>query len=171
MDILKAPSNDQSLLGCRAAVQHRYVWGDIASLHPYNVPQLRFPKRDGFVKLSEVPMWIFTTFGFYSVVQKEPSDAFLTVRARDPKDLDRLRERVPDLGPTELKGGDYCCRARVSRPAFANGLAIIASEIHYGNFKNAVQKSMGSHRAGIYHDIWTAAYEIQRRQRRSNNHC
>jgi hypothetical protein len=30
---------------------------------------------------------------------------------------------------------------------------------------------MGSHRAGIYHDIWTAAYEIQRRQRRSNNHC
>ena len=56
-------------------------------------------------------MWLFTTFGFFSVVQKEPGDDFLTVRARDPKDLDRLRERVPELGPTELKGGDYCCRA------------------------------------------------------------
>jgi hypothetical protein len=108
-------------------------------------------------------MWIFTTFGFFSVVQKESGDEFLTVRARDPKDLDRLRERVPDLGPTELKGGDYCCRARVSRVAFATGLAKIASEIDYGNFKKAVQKSMGSHRARIYHDVWTTAYQIQQR--------
>jgi hypothetical protein len=47
-------------------------------------------------------MWIFTTFGFFSVVQKEPGDEFLTVRARDPKDLDRLRERVPSGA---VKGG------------------------------------------------------------------
>src|ERR1035441_1444680 len=108
-------------------------------------------------------MWIFTTIGFFSVVQKKPRDKFLTVRARDPKDLDRLRERVPDLGPTELEGGDYCCRALISRAAFAAGLVKIASEIDYDKFKNAVQKSMGSHRAGIYHDVWTAAYRIQLR--------
>jgi hypothetical protein len=106
-------------------------------------------------------MWIFTTFGFFSVVQKKPQDDFLTVRARDPKDLDRLRKNIPTLGPTELKGGDYCCRAKVSRAAFAAGLATIASEISYDNFKNAVHKTMGSRRSRIYHDVWTAALQIQ----------
>jgi hypothetical protein len=48
--------------------------------------------------------------------------------------------------------------------AFATGLAAIASEIDYDNFNNAVQKAMGSHRARIYHDVWTAAYQIQRRK-------
>jgi hypothetical protein len=109
-------------------------------------------------------MWIFTTFGFFSVVQKKPTDDFLTVRARDPKDLDRLRERIPELGSTEIKGGDYCCRARLSRPAFAAGLAAIASEISYDNFKNAVQRSMGSDRARIYHDVWAAAHRIQQQK-------
>lgn len=107
-------------------------------------------------------MWIFTTFGFFSVVQKKPSDELLTVRARDPEDLDRLRERLPELGPTRLEGGDYCCRARVPRAAFAAGLATIASEIDYDNFKNAVQESMGSQRARVYHEVWTAAYQIQK---------
>ena len=93
---------------------------------------------------------------------KKPSDEFLTVRARDPEDLNRLRERLPELGPTKLEGGDYCCRARVPRAAFAAGLATIASEIDYDNFKNAVQKSMGSQRARIYHEVWTAAYQIQK---------
>jgi hypothetical protein len=106
-------------------------------------------------------MWIFTTFGFFSVVQKKPSDKFLTVRARDPEDLGRLRQHLPDLGPTRLEGGDYCCRATVPRAAFAAGLAMIAAEINYDNFKDAVQKSMGSKRASICHDVWAAAYQIQ----------
>ena len=87
-------------------------------------------------------MWIFTHFGFLSVAQEKPSDQFLTVRARDPDDLDRLREHLPELGPTQLEGGDYCCRAKVPRAAFAAALATIASEIKYDNFKDAVQKSM-----------------------------
>jgi hypothetical protein len=106
-------------------------------------------------------MWIFTTFGFFSVVQKKPSDEFLTVRARDPEDLDRLRQHLPELGPTRLEGGDYCCRARVPRAAFATGLAMIAAEINYDNFKEAVHESMGSQRARIYHDVWAAAHQIQ----------
>ena len=107
-------------------------------------------------------MWIFTTFGFFSVVQKQPGDKFPTVRARDPEDLNRLRERLPELGPTQLEGGDYCCRAKVPRAAFAAGMATIASGINYDNFKDAVEESMGRHRASIYHDVWTAAYQIQK---------
>jgi hypothetical protein len=108
-------------------------------------------------------MWVFTTFGFYSIVQKKPTDGFLTVRARDPKDLDSLRERIPGLGPTELGGGDYCCRAKVGRREFAAGLARIAMEIDYGNFKDAVAESMGHGRASIYHDVWADALKIQSR--------
>ena len=37
-------------------------------------------------------MWLFTTFGFFSAVQK-PGDDFLTIRGRSAKDLDRLREK------------------------------------------------------------------------------
>jgi len=107
-------------------------------------------------------MWIFTTFGFFSVVQKKPSDEFLTVRARDPEDLDRLRERLPELGPTRIEGGDYCCRASVPRVALSACLATLASEIDYDNFKDAVHKSMGRLRADIYHDVWAAAYQIQK---------
>jgi hypothetical protein len=45
-------------------------------------------------------MWLFTTFGFFSVVQKSHSDG-LTVRARDAADLDRLRaEYLPELSAT-----------------------------------------------------------------------
>lgn len=36
-------------------------------------------------------MWLFTTFGFFSIIEKEKGDV-LTVRARVRADLDRLRE-------------------------------------------------------------------------------
>jgi len=39
---------------------------------------------------------------------------------------------------------------------------MIAAEIDYDNFKDAVQESMGSQRARIYHDVWTSAYQIQK---------
>jgi hypothetical protein len=37
-------------------------------------------------------MWIFTTIGFFSIVQKPRTD-FLTVRARVASDLDDLRKK------------------------------------------------------------------------------
>lgn len=59
-------------------------------------------------------MWLFTTFGFFSVVRK-PGEPILAMRARARDDLDRLRERcLPELGPTIAGGGtDYPCRAVV----------------------------------------------------------
>lgn len=41
-------------------------------------------------------MWVLTTFGFFSVVQKRDTK-HLTVWARVRSDLDRLRARDPDL--------------------------------------------------------------------------
>ena len=89
-------------------------------------------------------MWIFTTIGFFSIVQKPRTD-FLIVRARVASDLDNLRTQfMPQLSPT-IKGGgtDYPFRATISHKDFGVGLAKMGEAITYGNFKSAVGKEMG----------------------------
>jgi hypothetical protein len=65
-------------------------------------------------------MWLFTTIGFFSAVQKSGTDD-LTIQVRVRDDLDRLRAKyLPELGPTKVGGGtDYPYRATVSHDAFA----------------------------------------------------
>jgi 8-oxo-dGTP pyrophosphatase MutT (NUDIX family) len=106
-------------------------------------------------------MWLFTTFGFFSAVQKPGTD-FITIRARVRNDLDALREKyLPELSPTIGKAGtDYPWRATVAHAKFAEALAKIALDIHYGNFKDAVAKMQGSARAHRYGKVWSALYDI-----------
>ena len=108
-------------------------------------------------------MWLFTTFGFFSAVQK-PGDDFLTIRGRSAKDLDRLRERyLPSLGPTTNVGGtDYPCRARASHEDLAEAMGAIGRDVKYSNFKGAVSKEMGSERSHTYHNVWTDLLAIER---------
>ena len=108
-------------------------------------------------------MWLFTTIGFFSVVQKR-GDLGLTVRARVASDLDRLREQyLPELSGTIRKAGtDYPFRATVSHEAFALGLAKIGSDIRYDNFKSAVAKQMGHKRAQIYGQVWSVLHSLER---------
>lgn len=107
-------------------------------------------------------MWLFTSIGFYSAVQK-PGDDFLTVRARVGKDLDNLRQRyMPDLGATVAGGGtDYPFRATISHAAFAAGLAELAKDIDYTNFKSEVGRQMGYERAHVYGDVWHSLLKLE----------
>ena len=107
-------------------------------------------------------MWLFTTVGFFSVVQK-PRDAFLTVRARVASDLNHLRiAYLPTLSPTIVtKKGDYPYRATVSHKDFAAGLARMARDIHYDNFKNEVEKEMGAQRERTYEEVWSLLRELE----------
>ena len=109
-------------------------------------------------------MWLFTPFGFFSVVRRNPRDTFLTVRARVEADLDRLRETyMPELGPTlRHLGTDYPVRARIGYEDFARGLAAIVHDIDYSNFKNEVNRKMGPKRANIYHKAWADLLELER---------
>ncbi len=113
-------------------------------------------------------MWLFTTFGFFSVVQKKAGET-LTVRARDRADLDRLRARLlPELGPTEeWTGTDYAFRATAPREAVARAMAKLVDELDYRNFKNAVAAELGPGRADLYHDVWDVMMRLQKPMPRS----
>ena len=108
-------------------------------------------------------MWIFTTFGFFSIVQKS-GNSFLTVRARVASDLDRLREKyMPDLSKTiKGQGSDYPFRATISHEDFAKGMEKIVKAIHYSNFKTEIEAKMGSKREAIYHEVWRILLELEK---------
>jgi hypothetical protein len=111
-------------------------------------------------------MWIFTTIGFFSVVQKPRTD-FLTVRARVASDLDNLRSKfMSQLSPT-IKGGgtDYPFRATISHKDFGAGLAKIGEAITYHNFKSAVGDQMGSQREQAYHKVWHDLFDLSANER------
>ena len=110
-------------------------------------------------------MWLMTTFGFFSIVQK-PGDedaGTLTVRSRVKADLVALRERyLPDMGAiTANAGTDYKFRAKAPRASLAVALLDIVRELDYSNFKNAVAKSQGHSRAHAYGEVWHVLYGLQ----------
>lgn len=107
-------------------------------------------------------MWIFTTIGFFSIVQKRGT-TYLTVRARAKGDLDALRDRyLPSLSPTSSKGGtDYPWRATVDHAAFAAAMKQMVLDVSYDNFKNAVAARQGRARAHAYHEVWAALLHLE----------
>jgi hypothetical protein len=100
-------------------------------------------------------MWLFTTIGFFSIVQK-PGETGVQVRARAADDLDRLRERyLPTLSATiSTPAGDYPFRALICHDDLAAGLGALVRDITYDNFKATVQAVQGPVRHDIYAQVW-----------------
>ena len=110
-------------------------------------------------------MWLLTTFGFFSIVEK-PEDrgaGTLTVRARVRGDLVSLRAKyLPGIGEIQATpDGDYAWRVRVPKADLAAALGRIALDIDYANFKSEVAEHMGYAREQIYHEVWEALAALQ----------
>ena len=107
-------------------------------------------------------MWLFTTIGFFSVVQKSGTD-FLTIRARSKTDLDNLRSKyLPELSATVSGSGtDYPFRGKVSHSVFADAMVKMVADIKYDNFKSEVDRKMGHERERIYSDVWRSLRKIE----------
>ena len=106
-------------------------------------------------------MWLFTTIGFFSVVQK-PNQANLTVRAHVAADLDRLRELyLPELGPTEPETVDYPYRASVEREAIARCMSNLVNDINYSDFQTEVVRLMGFSREHVYSAVWDELHQLE----------
>ena len=106
-------------------------------------------------------MWLFTKFGFFSVVKKGTNDD-LTIRSRTRSDLDRLRNHyLPSLSASRAhEGTDYPWRATASASALAEAMSAIAQDIDYANFKDEVAFSLGKDRAKRYGRVWSALYDM-----------
>src|SRR5262249_27990171 len=52
-------------------------------------------------------MWLITTRGFYSAVQDLDDPNRILVRARAPKDLEALREQIPDLQTQDTSDAEH----------------------------------------------------------------
>jgi len=102
-------------------------------------------------------MWLFTTFGFFSIVEKpwDRKSKTLTVRARVRSDLEALSDRYLS-GTTriiESPDADYPFRMQVPRSEVIKSWQIIIGDLKYENFKNAAGKRQGPAREKIYHGV------------------
>jgi hypothetical protein len=110
-------------------------------------------------------MWIMTTTGFYSVVQKaeDVANGTVSVRARVRADLDGLRAYLPSMGDIiETDDSDYRYRVIAPHEAFAAAVAAMASDIDYDNFKSVVAERQGEDRANVYGNVWAALLTLQK---------
>lgn len=104
-------------------------------------------------------MWLFTSFGFFSVVRKQ-GEPDLTIRSRARGDLLRLqRHYLPELSdPVAHEGTDYPWRSRCGHVDLARAMPRIVEHIDYANFKDEVALSNGKDRAHRYAKVWQALY-------------
>lgn len=114
-------------------------------------------------------MWLFTTRGFFSVVQKWDDPAQVQVRARIAADLDELREACPALGATiQLKNTDYPYRAIVSKEALGEAVKkLVVEQLDYTNFKATVEKRQGRPREELYSRVWGEMYNAEEKLKRA----
>ena len=117
-------------------------------------------------------MWLFSTSGFYTVVEHRDQPGTLIVRARVKKDLATLKDKyMPDMGKiTYHKDYDYPYRGFISKEGFGAGLAKMALDIDYEKFKEAVRKTQGSKRAGLYTEVWGKMIKLEADPNRIHNY-
>lgn len=106
-------------------------------------------------------MWLFTKFGFFSIVDKprDPIAPGYHVRSRSREDLENLAEaglspRWAD-GIVELEAADYRYRIVMGEEEVDRLFALLGSSIDYSNFKNKIRETPGqAQKLSLLHRIW-----------------
>lgn len=126
-------------------------------------------------------MWIFTPFGFLSVVSDRNDPKKLLIRARARVDLENFKNLYcKRLGQIENSPrADYPFRARVGRVAFTYAMGRVIQDLLYPNFKSAVTAKQGDVRHNVYMQVWSVMRDAEtagkldgslRRESRSYRH-
>ncbi len=112
-------------------------------------------------------MWVFTPFGFFSIVAHRDRPGHLLVRSRDQRDLEALADRLRPRPQVEhTPDADYAWRLVATRSAIGKLLAATAETLDYWNFKAEVERQQGYARAELYHQVWADLLPLQRPSRR-----
>jgi len=97
-------------------------------------------------------MWVFTVYGFYSVVCAPSQDGAraetntLMVRARVRHHLETLQSRFSNLADCSIRetpDTDYRYRIVVPKARWKEVVAQMVEELSYGNFKVEAARSLG----------------------------
>jgi len=96
-------------------------------------------------------MWIFTTRGFYSIVQA-PVPGRMLVRARFEGDIEAL---LPGAEVSVTPERDYMYRTIVTPEDVIAALSKVTLDIDYPNFKDAV---LDDKRHPAYGNVWGIMY-------------
>lgn len=107
-------------------------------------------------------MWVITTRGFYSAVAHREEPDRLIIRARCRSDIQALRDLLPDAEPYRLERSDYEWRLECWAAEWASAMAVMALEVDYPNFKDAVKERQGVRRAHILMHVWQALLGLER---------
>jgi len=119
-------------------------------------------------------MWLFTQYGFYSVVcardlagssTRIDSNTFM-VRARSRRHLESLQKRFPQLASLEIAdtaNTDYRFRVVVPKHDWVEVVRELTADIDYGNFKDRAGQCAGDDRyVDALHDVWEVMERLQR---------
>lgn len=110
-------------------------------------------------------MWLITSFGYFSIVQKnsDKEAGTLTIRARIRRDLETLQQRyLPNLGPIDdSSGADYPYRAKAKREDVAQAFAQAMMDVRYSNFKAEIACQQGLERERICSEAWLTMRKLE----------
>jgi hypothetical protein len=110
-------------------------------------------------------MWIFTKYGFFSVVKSNESND-LMIRSRNKKHLENLKNKFDKLQNFEIlrtKDADYRYRIIISKEIWSNIMSELSENIDYSNFKNKVYETLKDKNLNFsLGDIWNIMYNYQR---------
>lgn len=116
-------------------------------------------------------MWLVTTFGYFSIVQKnsDREAGTLTVRSRIHRDLEMLRDKyLPGMSEISRSGGaDYPYRAKARREDLAQAFAAAIMDLAYSNFKAETALQLGHRREDAYNEVWLALRKLQQLEKPS----
>ena len=117
-------------------------------------------------------MWIFTKYGFYSVVCARKSGSAdpneLMIRARERRHLQNLIDRFEELKGSEIKktsDRDYRYRLFVGKEKWVAVLSALAQELDYFNFKSEAgrnREAVGNKYVDALHEVWEVMYRLQK---------
>lgn len=112
-------------------------------------------------------MWIFTKYGFFSVVANRFRPRHVLVRARRREHLQNLVNRfgkvLDHYKIQETPKSDYRFRIEVPRLTWEDVVAVLAEEITYTNFKDEVVRVAltDPEFVRVLHDVWVKMWDYQ----------
>ena len=115
-------------------------------------------------------MWIYTTKGFFSVVEHKEDPERIMLRARVKVDIQNIKKIFDDLGLEatdilENVGSDYKYRIFANRMDWVSVMNRLMIDMNYTNFKDAVYETdsykIKDMRHEAYYKVWSIMYELQ----------